>query len=146
MNGPLFHLSPCENRASILEHGLDAQRIGAAPGLAGSERAELDGVYVFDGPDEAKWWAKTMGERHTGGLDLWEIASAGLPVLTGPHGFEYVPGTIPPDRIRLRQTFGAEQLAEMAAGGPGPDVFDAIDGVNGAVIVRLDDELNSRFD
>lgn len=146
--GPLFHLSPCENRASIVAHGLDAQRMGSsARGLAGSERPELRGVYVHDAPDEAKHWAKQMGERHRGGLDLWEIDGAGLPLLTGPHGFEYVPGAIPPERIRLRQTFTREQLEEMAAGRPGPDVFDAIDGVNGAVILqRGDDELRFGVD
>lgn len=142
-SGLLFHLSPCENRSSIREHGLDAQRMGASPGLAGSERAELQGVYVFPAPDEAKWWAKTMGERHVGGLDLWQVVASGLPVLDGPHGFDYVPGTIPPERISLRLTFTAEQLAEMAAGGSGPDVFDSIDGVNGAVILPFDDPSGS---
>jgi len=136
----LYHLSPVENRDSIRAHGLDPSRMGAAPGLAGSERPEVTGVYVFDDPGEAKWWAGTMGERHRSGLDLWQFTAQQAQLAAGPDGFDHLTGTVAPEALRLRQTFTPEQLAEMAAGGPGPEVFDAVDGVNGAVILRFDDD------
>src|SRR5260221_14485904 len=44
--GDLFHLSSAADRDSILAHGLDWTRMGAAPGIAGSTAPEADGVFL----------------------------------------------------------------------------------------------------
>ncbi len=42
----LFHVTSAVNRESILAHGLDWTRMGAAPGIAGSPVPEDDGVFL----------------------------------------------------------------------------------------------------
>ena len=42
----LFHVTSALNRDSILAHGLDWTRMGAAPGIAGSLTPEEEGVFL----------------------------------------------------------------------------------------------------
>jgi len=42
----LFHVSSAANRKSILAHGLDWTRMGAARGIAGSTTPEQEGVFL----------------------------------------------------------------------------------------------------
>ena len=42
----LFLLTSAMNRESILAHGLDWTRMGAAPGIAGSPVPEKEGVFL----------------------------------------------------------------------------------------------------
>jgi hypothetical protein len=41
----MFHVSSALNRASTMAHGLDWNRMGAAPGIAGSQSPEVEGVF-----------------------------------------------------------------------------------------------------
>ena len=42
----LFHVTSALNRDSILAHGLDWTRMGAAPGIAGSLTPEEEGMFL----------------------------------------------------------------------------------------------------
>ncbi|WP_198950803.1 hypothetical protein [Kineosporia sp. A_224] len=95
-----FHVSSTLNRASILRHGLDVSKMGAAPGIAGSSRPEADGVFVARGRHEAQWFVRM---NNTGGpVDVWQVADVDLMTLEdNGNGYEYVPGTVPAGRLRL---------------------------------------------
>jgi|SRR6266699_4360411 len=60
----LFHVSSTANRDSILAHGLDCSRKGAAPGIAGSLAPEADGVFLCAGEFEAGFFVEM---NNTGG-------------------------------------------------------------------------------
>lgn len=95
-----FHVSSTLNRASIRRHGLDASRMGAAPGIAGSSRPEADGVFVARGRHEAQWFVRM---NNTGGpVDVWQVEDVDVAALEdNGNGYQYVPGTVPAARIRL---------------------------------------------
>jgi hypothetical protein len=42
----VFHGSSVANRESIAKHGLDWTRMGVAPGMAGSQKPEVEGCFV----------------------------------------------------------------------------------------------------
>ena len=42
----MFHVSSVHNRESIQTHGLDWARMSAAPGIVGSRRPEVEGVFL----------------------------------------------------------------------------------------------------
>jgi hypothetical protein len=68
----LFHVSSAANRDSILAHGLDWTRMGAAPGIAGSTAPEAHGVFLCDGDFEVQFFTQM---NNTGGpVDVWAIA------------------------------------------------------------------------
>lgn len=48
---PHFHVSSSHNRASIGAHGLDWDRMGAAPGIAGSPVPEQEGCFLVESPE-----------------------------------------------------------------------------------------------
>jgi hypothetical protein len=76
------------NRHSIAQYGLDWARMGAAPGIAGSRRPEVEGVF--------------LQISNTGGpVDLWSVdgIDEGL-LLDHGSGFVYLPGRIPAARVR----------------------------------------------
>lgn len=144
----LFHLSPVQNRASIAEHGLDPRRMGAAMGIAGNDRPELEGVYVFDEPDEADFWIRVVGGGlHSGGLDLWEIDDPGTMLRTGPHGFAYLPQPVPSERIRLRETFLPADDAQPSEHAPELSLEQlpkTVDGVNQTLFLYSFDDDSPR--
>ncbi len=95
-----FHVSSSLNRASISEHGLDSERMGAAPGIAGSHAAEVAGVFLCEDEGEADWFVRM---NNTGGtVDVWAVddVDAGSLVDTGS-GFRYLPGKIPGASLTL---------------------------------------------
>jgi hypothetical protein len=68
----LFHVTSVMNRESILAHGLDWTRMGAAPGIAGSPVPEEDGVFLCRDEFEAGSFVQM---NNTGGpVDLWAVA------------------------------------------------------------------------
>jgi len=107
----LYHVSPSVNRASILAHGLDPRRMGAAPGIAGSERRELDGGVCHD-RDEVDWFAE-MGLRHLDAVDVWEIDDPGSVLQTSTANYDYLPVPVPPERVRLLETRTAPREPEQ---------------------------------
>ncbi|MGW5655143.1 hypothetical protein [Streptomyces humi] len=99
----LFHVSSVLNRQSIAQHGLDWTRMGAARGIAGSRRPEVEGTFVCRDEEEAKFF---FGINNTGGLvDLWSVEGiVEESLLDNGNGFFYHPGRIPAARVRLVRT------------------------------------------
>ncbi len=97
-----FHVTSVRNRSSIQSHGLDAGRMGAAPGIAGSSRPEADGIFLCESDFTVDFFVRM---NNTGGpVDVWQVdgVDEGALVDNG-NGFRYVPGRIPVDRISLVQ-------------------------------------------
>ena len=95
-----YHVTSVKNRESILAHGLDWTRMGAAPGIAGSRTAEQEGIFLVADEFEADWfvWLNNTG----GPVDVWEVRGVEESSLVeSPHGYRYLPGAIPRDRVRL---------------------------------------------
>ncbi|MFB6837575.1 hypothetical protein [Streptomyces sp. NPDC056361] len=99
----LFHVSSMLNRQSIEQHGLDWTRMGAAPGIAGSRRPEVEGIFVCRGEEEAGFFLQI---NNTGGpIDIWSVdgIDEGL-LLDNGNGFVYLPGRIPAAQVRLARS------------------------------------------
>ncbi|MGW0966489.1 hypothetical protein [Streptomyces sp. NPDC002516] len=95
----LFHISSVLNRRSIAQHGLDWTRMGAARGIAGSRRPEVEGIFVCRDEDTGFFFHI----NNTGGpVDLWSVdgVDEGL-LLDNGNGFFYLPDRIPAARVRL---------------------------------------------
>ncbi|MBO3741399.1 hypothetical protein [Actinoplanes flavus] len=99
--GRLYHVTSVRNRDSIRRFGLDPSRMGAARGIAGSRGPEVDGIFLAD-EHTAGFFIRI---NNTGGpVDVW--AADGVDpasLVISPEGFEYLPGTISPDRITLHR-------------------------------------------
>ncbi|MGY1846544.1 MULTISPECIES: hypothetical protein [unclassified Blastococcus] len=99
----MFHVTSSRNRASIQAHGLDWRRMGDTPGIAGSPVPEQEGCFLA--PDE--WTADYfVAMNNTGGpVDVWAVEDVDpADLLTSGEGYEYFPGVIPPERLRLVRT------------------------------------------
>ena len=103
-----FHVSSTRNRDSIARHGLDWALMGAAPGIAGSARPEAEGIFICRGMEEVQFFQRI---NNTGGpVDVWSVAGIDESLLTdNGNGFVYLPGRIPPARLRLLQPDTAAQ-------------------------------------
>jgi len=97
-----FHVTSSLNRASIHAHGLDYTRMGLARGIAGSVEAEQAGCFLAMNEHERDWF---VGMNNTGGpVDVWEVADVDVEDLVeSPEGHLYLPGVVPPGRLRLAQ-------------------------------------------
>jgi hypothetical protein len=100
---PVFtwlHVSSARNRDSIAEHGLDSARMGAARGIAGSQRPEADGIFLCRDEGEAQFFLRM---NNTGGpVDVWAVAGVDPGQLTdNGHGFLYLPGRVAAERVTL---------------------------------------------
>lgn len=95
-----FHVTSSLNRESIRAHGLDWTRMGAAPGIAGSNSPEVDGIFLDELPDFF------VRMNNTGGpVDVWGVDGIDRAALVESEaGFCYFPGVIPPDRLTLLDT------------------------------------------
>jgi hypothetical protein len=96
----LFHVTSAVNRESILVHGLDWTRMGAAPGIAGSPVPEEDGVFLCRDEFEAGFFVRM---NNTGGpVDVWAVAGIDeQQLVTAGSGFRYFPARIPRGQISL---------------------------------------------
>jgi hypothetical protein len=95
-----FHVTSALNRESILAHGLDWTRMGAAPGIAGSHEPEEDGVFLSGSEFDARWF---VAMNNTGGpVDVWAVDGIDPEQLvTTQSGYDYFPGRIPSERLAL---------------------------------------------
>jgi hypothetical protein len=75
--------------------------MAAAPGIAGSERPEINGCHLCGSFDEAGWFAEVVNNT-IGPVDVWEVDAHGLKLTHMPEGWSYCPGAIPLSRLRLR--------------------------------------------
>lgn len=98
----MFHVTSVRNRESILTHGLDWTRMGAAPGIAGSSEPEADGVFLCPDDFDVEFF---LGLNNTGGpVDVWavDVIDEGE-LVTSAEGFAYLPVPIARDKIHLAQ-------------------------------------------
>ncbi|MEU4562729.1 hypothetical protein AB0F72_30495 [Actinoplanes sp. NPDC023936] len=79
---------------------MDWTRMGAAPGIAGSRRPEVEGVFLCAERWEADWFIRL---NNTGGpVDIWAVEGVELDLLqTSPEGFRYFPGKIDARQVQL---------------------------------------------
>jgi hypothetical protein len=96
----LFHVTSVLNRESILAHGLDWTRMGAASGIAGSSAPEEAGVFLCRDEGEAGFF---VGMNNTGGpVDVWSVTGIGEhQLITTGSGFSYFPAWIPNSQVTL---------------------------------------------
>ena len=98
MSERLFHVTSVLNRDSIEAHGLDWTLMGAARGIAGSEKPEKPGVFVTTSRFDAGFFVRM---NNTGGpVDLWAIDDVDTPLNTFD-GFFWVPATIGREHLTL---------------------------------------------
>jgi hypothetical protein len=73
--------------------------MGAAPGIAGSRRPEVEGIFLCRDAEEAEFFFRINNTR--GPVDLWAVdgVDEGL-LLDNGNGFVYLPGRIPSARVR----------------------------------------------
>ncbi len=97
----LYHVTSRLNRASIAEHGLDWERMGAAPGIAGSPTPEVAGVFLCRDEFEVGWFARM---NNTGGpVDVWEVDGVDPDSLVdNGSGYGYLAAKIPASQLTLR--------------------------------------------
>jgi hypothetical protein len=96
----LWHVSSSANRESIFRHGLDWRRMGAAPGIAGSSRAEQQGCFLCLNKLELDWF---LDMNNTGGpVDVWEVSGVDQNLLVeSPEGHHFLMEVVPPASLRL---------------------------------------------
>jgi len=98
-----YHTSPSANRDSIRLHGLDWERMGAAPGLAsGVNTPEEPAIFLARALEEARWFAGMPRGRDP--VDIWSVRPEGLDLFEVVEGFVYCPTPIPADRLKLIET------------------------------------------
>jgi hypothetical protein len=93
----VFHASAVANRDSIRRHGLDWRRMGAAPGIAGSTKPELPGIFICDCMEDVRFFLN-MARCAS---DVWSVDADGLWRETGPSGWWVISQRIGPERLRL---------------------------------------------
>jgi hypothetical protein len=96
----MYHVTSAHNRESIKAHGLDWTRMGAAPGIAGSTRPEVPGIFLCPDRFEADWFAQM---NNTGGaVDIWAVDGIDHDdLIPGGSGFSYVSTAIPASQLTL---------------------------------------------
>ena len=99
----MYHVSSSLNRQSILEHGLDWRRMGAARGIAGSLTPEQEGCFLTQDEWTRDWF---VSMNNTGGpVDVWEVVGVAPGDLQeSPEGYLFLPGVVGVERLRLLQT------------------------------------------
>ncbi|SDJ02514.1 hypothetical protein SAMN05444157_1340 [Frankineae bacterium MT45] len=96
----MFHVSSVRNRHSIQSYGLDASRMGAAPGIAGSTRPEAEGIFLSAEKWDVDWFVRM---NNTGGpVDVWQVDGVDADRMVGNgSGYFYFPGRIAVDQLTL---------------------------------------------
>jgi len=94
-----FHVTSSLNRASITRHGLDWERMGLAPGIAGSKSPEAPGVFMCVDEGDADWFVFI---NNTGGpVDVWAVEGIDpASLLDNGSGYGYLPGRQPSEPRR----------------------------------------------
>ncbi len=100
MTHHFFHVTSVRNRESITRFGLDSSRMAGVRGIAGSNRPEVDGIFLCRDRQEADWF---VNMNNTGdSVDIWAVKDVEhSELLDGGSGFLYVPGSIPVERLVL---------------------------------------------
>jgi hypothetical protein len=101
-----FHVSSVRNRESIRTNGLDWTRMGAARGIAGSDRPEVDGVFLCAEEFTVDFFVRM---NNTGGaVDVWQVNGIDPSrLLDNGNGFFYLPERVSADQLTLVRTDAA---------------------------------------
>jgi hypothetical protein len=95
--GERVHATAAANRESIYRHGLDWNRMGPAPGLAGSTRPELPAIFVCEDLDDVSFLLH-MAQVPT---DIWTVDVNGIWLENGPSGWQVISHPIAQQRLTL---------------------------------------------
>jgi hypothetical protein len=94
--GMMYHVTAIENRSSIERWGLDWDRMGSSPGVAGSRKAEAPGIWLTE-HSEDDFFAEMA--RHA--VQMWEVDVTDLWLELRPQEWWFTSERITPDRVRL---------------------------------------------
>jgi hypothetical protein len=94
--GFMYHVTSVENRSSIEQWGLDWDRMGSAPGVAGSLKPEAPGIWLSEHPGDDFFVNMAHHAVHE-----WEVDVTGLWLELRPQGWWFTSERISPDRLRL---------------------------------------------
>ena len=96
----LFHVTSRYNRESIQRYGLDWARMGAARGIAGSDRPEVEGVFLCRDEFEADFFVGF--DATTLPVDVWAVDGVDeADLVESTQGFMYLPRCIPAASVTL---------------------------------------------
>jgi len=95
--GERVHATATANRESIRRHGLDWNRMGLAPGIAGSTTPELPAIFVCQDLEDVSFMLH-MARVPT---DIWSIDVDGIWLENGLTGWEVISHPIGTDRLTL---------------------------------------------
>lgn len=94
--GMMYHVTAVENRSSIEQWGLDWDRMGSAPGVAGSLKPEAPGIWLSEHSEDDFFMEMA---RHA--VHMWEVDVTGLWLELRPQEWWFTSERIAPDRLRL---------------------------------------------
>lgn len=94
--GKMYHVTAIENRSSIERWGLDWDRMGCSPGVAGSLKPEAPGIWLSEHSDDDFFVEMA---RHA--VQMWEVDVTDLWLELRPHAWWFTSERIAPDRLRL---------------------------------------------
>lgn len=142
LGGKMFHISPSSNRESIANTGLEARDAPVFP--TKGQLTELPGVYVSNRPHP-------FGDD----MDVYEVDTSNLPAIEDDLfaidrgvGAHFVPGAIPPDRIR-RLEGNDRRKVDMWANKDRANLTNPFTGEaphRPTVIPEMQDAMNRMFD
>jgi hypothetical protein len=95
--GERVHATAAANRESIYRHGLDWNRMGLAPGLAGSTSPELPAIFVCKDLDDVSFLLH-MAQVPT---DIWSVDVDGIWLENGPNGWQVISHPVAKERLTL---------------------------------------------
>jgi hypothetical protein len=94
--GLMYHVTAVENRASIERWGLDWDRMGDSPGVAGSLKPEAPGIWLSEHADD--YFFVEMA-RHP--VEMWVVDVTELWLERRPQEWWFTSQRIRADRLRL---------------------------------------------
>jgi hypothetical protein len=95
--GERVHATAAANRESIYRHGLDWNRMGLAPGLAGSTRPELPAIFVCEDLDDVSFLLRMAQVP----IDIWSVDVDGIWLENGPSGWQVISHPVAEERLTL---------------------------------------------
>ena len=96
--GTRVHATAAVNRESIDRHGLDWNRMGLAPGLAGNTRPELPAIFVCEDLDDASFLLQHVAQVPT---DIWSVDVDGIWLENAPNGWQLISHPVARERLTL---------------------------------------------
>jgi hypothetical protein len=128
-----WHVSPSVNRESILQYGLDWDRMGEVGGIAAGAgplrghrfQPEAAGIFLCETHSDVEWFL-TFGQHPL--VDVWEVDAQELALEDGPDGWPICLQRIPASRLRLIRSDVPPQATNL------PEITD--DSMGSAVVYR----------